>query len=244
MIGMPFIKTLVPMDLFTGSEPLKTDLVYARSEHPENIFGITAYEPHARMILHEDLARIVILAARLLRQRHGWTIVLKDGLRPVEAQARLINTHIVRQNPHWLEEPGRLLSSPGQGAHPRGMAIDVSAVHPDESPVDMGTVFDTMVPASARNHTDLPPAILEDRWRLEQGFVDAAQALSLPILPLPSEWWDFRFPADHYKGFPALSDADLPPPLKMCTPHKPDADWDSHFEQLAKSILLSLQGTS
>ncbi len=224
---------LVPMDIF-GNEPIAIDLVYADAAHPENIFGTAVYAKDARLILHRDLARLVLLTARLLHARHGWTLVLKDGLRPVEAQAALMETAIVKRNPQWLQEP-RLLSGPGQGAHPRAMAIDVSVRN-----VGMGTVFDAMVAESARNYTGFDAAILHNRKKLEGGFADAAAALGLPLLALPSEWWDFRFPASHHGDFAPLSDADLPPPLRMCAASAPDAAWDAHFDGLAKSLPLSL----
>ena len=224
---------LVPMDIF-GGEPLSIDVVYADAAHPENIFGAAVYASSARLILHRDLARIVLLSARLLQARHGWTLILKDGLRPVEAQSALIETDIVKRNPQWLQEP-RLLSGPGQGAHPRGMAIDVSV-----KDVSMGTVFDAMVAESARDFTGFDESILQNRKWLERGFADAADKLGLPILALPSEWWDFRLPASYHGRFAPLSDLALPPPLKMCGDAAPDAQWDAHFDGLAKSLPLSL----
>lgn len=225
------------MDLF-HDEAVKVDLVYADQSHPENIFGIAAYHGAARLILHRDLARIVIGVSRRLRDDHGWTLILKDGLRTIEAQKALIETEIVRQNPHWLGEP-RLLSGPGQGAHPRGMAIDVSALDAAGQPVDMGTVFDAMVPESARAYDGFSKEVLNNRQVLEDAFTEAADALSLPMLPLASEWWDFRFPSSHTAPFAAISDDDLPVSLKMCGldgPVHPEPD----FERLAKDILLSI----
>lgn len=225
------------MDLFRD-EALAIDLVYANASHPENIFDIHAYHKHARLILHKDLARVVIATARQLNKEHGWTLVLKDGLRTIEAQSALIETDIVRKNPHWLGEP-RLLSGPGQGAHPRGMAIDVSVLDAHGQPVDMGTVFDAMVPESARAYDGFAPDILKHRQILEQAFTEAAASLSLPMLPLPSEWWDFRLPASHTAHLAPLSDDDLPVSLKMCGvdgPTQPEPD----FERLAKDILLSI----
>lgn len=224
---------LVPMDIF-GDEPFTIDLVYASANHPENIFGVAVYHKDARLTLHKDLARIVLLTARTLYARHGWTLVLKDGLRPVEAQSALTQTEIVQRNPHWLQEP-RLLSGAGQGAHPRGMAIDVSVAG-----VDMGTVFDAMVAESARDYTGFDATILQNRKYLEDAFVEAAQTLGLPLLPLPSEWWDFRFPASYNTVFAPLSDMDLPPPLRMCGEAAPDTAWDAHFDGLAKTLPLSL----
>jgi D-alanyl-D-alanine dipeptidase len=227
-------RDLVPMDIF-GAEPLEIDVVYADPAHPENIFGVAVYEKNARMVLHRELARAVLLTSRILHERHGWILILKDGLRPVEAQERLVETEIVKRNPRWLQDPGRLLSGPGQGAHPRGMAIDVSV-----KDVDMGTVFDEMTTQSARDYTGFDAVVLENRRKLETVFGDAAARLGLPLLALPSEWWDFRFPADHYKHFAPLRDADLPNPLKICAPAGSDAAWDDHFDSLAKSIPLSL----
>lgn len=232
-------RDLVPMDLFIADEPLAIDLVYAKAKHPENIFGIAAYHTGARLTLHKDLARIVVAAARTIHQGHGWTLVLKDGLRPIEAQKILIETDIVRNNPHWLEEP-RLLSSPGQGAHPRGMAIDVSVLDKDSIPVDMGTVFDEMTPQSARAYTGFSADILQNRAILENAFMNAATALNIPLLPLPSEWWDFRIPASHSGQYAPLSDADLPGPLRMCTEAGPDDAAKEAMAALAKDIANSL----
>lgn len=236
--GSAYARDLIPMDLFCETEPVAIDLVYADALHPENIFSTAAYRKDARLSLHEDMARVVLVAARKLHRAYGWTLILKDGLRTIEAQRTLIDTDIVRQNPHWLEEP-RLLSGPGQGAHPRGMAIDVSAQDTHGQPVDMGTVFDAMVPESARAYDGFSREVLENRRKLEVAFIEAAQDLSLPMLPLPSEWWDFRFPASHTAAFTPLSDDDLPEALKMCgTGGKAHPETD--FERLAKSILLSI----
>lgn len=207
------------MDALAAGKPVVIDLVYADAAHPENIFGAAIYRRGAPMILHKDLAEIVMAAAHILHQRHGWTLVLKDGLRPVEAQEALAATDIVKSHPEWLAEPGRLLSPPGAGAHPRGMAIDVAAQRPDGQDIDMGTRFDTMTAQSARGYMDFAPHILQNRHNLEMAFVDAARACALPLLPLPSEWWDFRLPKSYYGRFDPLRDANLPAHLRMTGAH-------------------------
>lgn len=217
---------LVPMDVFAG-EPIKIDLVYADAKHPQNIFKVAAYDKAMRLILHKDLARVVLLAARTLHKSHGWILVLKDGLRPIEAQQRLVETDIVKANPHWLQDP-RLLSGPGQGAHPRGMAIDVSCEDRNGASVDMGTLFDEMTAQSARAYDGFSPEILNNRKILEEAFTGAAEQLSLPMLPLASEWWDFRFPASYTGTFAPLSEKELKP-LE-----------GKNFDTLAKSILMSI----
>lgn len=228
---------IIPMDIFFGVEPIKIDLVYADKNHSENIFKTALYKPDARLSLYRDFARVVILTARILNQSHHWTLVLKDGLRTIDAQSKMMETDIVKLNPQWLVEP-RMLSSPGQGGHPRGMAVDVCARDEDNNDIDMGTLFDTMTPESARDYNGFNAQILENRKILEQSFVAAARHLNLPLLPLPSEWWDFRFPASYSNQFMPISDDALPKPLQMT--RNDGALTGINDDDLAKSILMSL----
>lgn len=211
---------LLPMNDFAITHPLRIDLVYADAAHPENIFRTALYRDDARLYLHRDFAPVVLRAALFMQQRHGAILVLKDGLRPIEAQAAMQDTAIVRANPHWSDGPVRLLSKPGQGGHPRGMAVDVGVVGVDGRAWDMGTAFDALSAdpdynPAARDFTDLPQAVLDNRARLEAAFVDAAAAHNRPLLPLPSEWWDFRFPASVSEQYAPVSDQSLPPEQKM-----------------------------
>ena len=245
----PFPDTLMPMDLFTGAAPIRIDLVYANPVHARNIFARALYHPQARLWLHEDLARIVLRVATRLYRQHEWTLMLKDGLRTVEAQAMMQESDLVQANPHWSNAPPdkRLLSTPGNGAHPRAMAIDVGVIDADGKEVDMGTPFDffTTDPnnnPAARDYMNFPQTVLDNRRALEKTFTDAAASLDLPIVPLRSEWWDFRFPADLYNGFPALADKDLPPWMQMTG--RPDpampAAIKAAFDKRAETLLNAL----
>jgi len=166
---------------------LQVDIVYAQPHHPENIFG-AVYRPDARLWLHEDLARIVLRAAHLCHEEHGHAFILKDGLRTIEAQAKMARSPIALANPHWMVDgPSRLLSPPGAGGHPRGMAVDVVL-----KDTDMGTVFDHLSEdphnnPAARSYKDFPAPVLTNRAVLEKAMTDAARDLTLPLVPLASE---------------------------------------------------------
>jgi D-alanyl-D-alanine dipeptidase len=232
---------LIPMDLFVPHEPLEIDLVYAIPQHQENIFKTALYHKNARLFLHRDLARIVIAVSRSLHESHQWILVLKDGLRTIEAEHAAMATDIIKENPQWLEGPNVLFSKPGTGAHPRGMAIDVSVVHENGTGVDMGTAFDEMSAQSARDDKNLPSDVLQNRQHLEDAFIEEAAKLNLPMLPLPAEWWDFRFPRAYYEQWAPLSDADLPEDFRMCTaPTKHTGEWQERFDKSAKEVLNSL----
>jgi D-alanyl-D-alanine dipeptidase len=216
---------LVLLDDFTASHPIKIDLVYAKPQHRDNMFRTGIYRSNARMWGHKTLADIILRAAELCHKKTGWIFEIKDCLRTVEAQALMLETDIVKSNPHWLEEP-RLLSPPGKGGHPRGMAVDIILVDKNGDEIDMGTPFDYLTTdrnsnPAARNYTRFRDneqdnqKILYHRRVLEETMMDAAREAGRALLPLPQEWWDFRFLPAHSSLFEPIRDADLPPEMRM-----------------------------
>lgn len=210
---------LIAMDAYTKSHPLKIHVAYARDDN--TLFGQRIYRQDAQLWLHKDLASIVLRAVEICQQRHNHSFILYDGLRTIEAQAAMLKTQRVQDNPHWLEEP-RLLSPPGAGGHPRGMAIDIALLDAQGTLIDMGTEFDYLANDASpdhnpahRNYTGLTDAVVQNRVMLDQSMADAASELNLPLLPLPEEWWDFRLPANIANQYEPLSDAMLPPQMQM-----------------------------
>lgn len=210
---------LVSMNALAASSNIRVDLAYARDDNL--LLGEAVYRPEAQLWLHSVLADIVIKAAELLAAQ-ALRLILYDGLRTVEAQALMLKTRRVQDNPQWLEEP-RLLSPPGAGAHPRGMAIDCSLETFDSRLLDMGTEFDFLSddPAPAHNpaHREHPGLSIEatkNRAILDKAIMQATSALGAELLPLPQEWWDFRLPPNFYEIYAPLSDNDLPPVMRMC----------------------------
>jgi len=236
---------LVPMDLFTDDFPLRIDIVYAQGNHPENIFNTALYHTDARLWLHRDLCAIVLLASRKCHKEHDYYCVLKDGLRTTDAQAAMQKTDIVRANPHWCTGPERLLSMPGQGAHPRGMAIDLILETKDGKQVNMGTDFDHLSSdpddnPARRSYTDFPDEVLHNRKLLESFMMEAARELGHDLWPLPSEWWDFRFPKNVITEFEPLSDRHLPAQMRMTsaeTSRTPENFPDIHFQNLKSELI-------
>lgn len=215
---------LVALDTYTATHPLRIDLVYARPDHADNMFKSAIYAPDARMWCHRSFAPVILRAAVLCFERSGLTFELKDCLRTVEAQELMRDSAIVRANPQWLEEPGRLLSPPGRGGHPRGMAVDIVLIDAGGREVDMGTPFDYLTTdrannPAARDYTRLSADILARRKLLETAMLDAAAETGQEILPLPQEWWDFRFPYAYANTFAPVHDRDLPRHMRMTALH-------------------------
>jgi D-alanyl-D-alanine dipeptidase len=239
------ISDFVYMEAFEEGFPIKIDLVYSDGDHPENIFKTSVYRKGSKLWLHKDLAKVVLFASEIANKDLGYVLVLKDGLRTVDAQEIIYNTDIVQSNPHWTQEgPNRLLSPPGKGAHPRGMAIDLCLMNRAGEYLDMGTPFDYLSPdpganPAHRNYKDFPDFILQNRAYLKNIIVSASYKMKCPLIPLDSEWWDFRYPAGLYEAYEPLYDKDLPYEMRM-TDVSEDAGSepipDSHLDGLNAQI--------
>lgn len=217
------MRTISPADLvclndLTATHPIAIDLVYADANHPRNIFKKAIYKPGAKFWLHRDLAGIVLRASQKLNAQFGYILELKDGLRTVEAQEAIWATDIMKAHPEWADL--HLFARPGGGGHPRGMAVDVGVRDKNGNEIDMGVPFDYFsddpaINPAARDFTGFPETILQNRRDLETAFVQAADERGLPLYPLPSEWWDFRFPKDIVTACAPIYDVDLPDDMKM-----------------------------
>ena len=222
---MPDLNIIAPDDLvsledFAGKHPLRVDLVYALADHPHNMFKTAIYRKDAKMWGHREFVPIILRAAEICYKKSKYIFELKDCLRTVEAQMLMRESDIVKAHPQWLEEPNRLLSPPGKGGHPRGMAVDIVLLDENGDEVDMGTPFDFLTEdrannPAARNYTDFSAAVLGNRGLLEESMMQAAQEAGRELLPLPQEWWDFRFPYTYSNQFEPVSDKTLPPFMRM-----------------------------
>ena len=223
---------LLPLDLFTGDAPIVVDPVYAKADHPDNIFK-NLYHPNARLFAHARLVPVILRAAQLLHERTGWHLKINDCFRPIEAQQRMAGYHL----------PPELVLAPGCGGHPRGMAVDVQPVMADGTLVDMGTPFDfftddlNMNPAAryARNHSE---TILNNRRQLDRAMFDAAKACGEALIGFPEEWWDYRFPACVYEAYEPGVESALPAAYHMVgAPAQPDAALAAAWQAQRQQIL-------
>tara|TARA_R110002126_G_scaffold13118_3_gene56583 strand:- start:106135 stop:106815 length:681 start_codon:yes stop_codon:yes gene_type:complete len=214
------ISDLVHMDGHNGL--YVADVVYADAAHPDNVFGCALYRSGAQIYLHRRLADIVVKAA-VAAKEDGLTLVVKDGLRPMEAQAAMGESPIAKLHPEWLVAP-RLISPPGAGGHPRGMAVDVTLFDAKVGgALDMGTPFDCFpehkdagIWPAHRAYVDLPQICLDNRARLDRYMEGAAAVCAEKLLALPAEWWDYRFYPEESALYEPLSDLDLPDNMRLC----------------------------
>ena len=196
----------------------RVEVAYAKKDNL--LFGEQIYWGDAELWLFEDLAEIVCMAARECYETHYLRLVLYDGLRTIDAQKAMMQTRRARENPHWMEPP-RLLSTPGGGGHPRGMAIDIGLKDENGNLLDMGCPFDFLSenadPAHNPAHREYkhPAAVKRNRAILDDAMMRAAKALGIPLTPLAEEWWDFRLPQSFYGRYAPLSENDLPEKMRI-----------------------------
>ena len=163
---------------------------------------------------------MVKIAANGCLEKHNLRFVLYDGLRTYEAQEAMMKTKRVLENPHWLEPP-RLLSPAGAGGHPRAMAVDIGLETPDSELLDMGCAFDYLAENSHKEHNSAhrefahTQEVLNNREILDNCMIGAAEALNLPLLPLPEEWWDFRMPVEFSEQYAPIHESDLPEDMRL-----------------------------
>ncbi|MBI1327779.1 MAG: D-Ala-D-Ala dipeptidase [Alphaproteobacteria bacterium] len=236
---------LIPLNIFESIANIRIDSIYAQPDHYENIFKEPLYHPDALLSLDVEMAKVVLLAADILKAAKGWRLRVTDGLRPIEAQAAMRETKVVKEHLYWLEEP-QMLSNPGQGGHPRGFAVDVAPELPDGTPIDMGTKVDEMFEAgaenrAARDYTKISPEIIGNRALLEAVMQQAATKLDFPLFPLPQEWWDYRIPADLSNQRDAFSEKHLPGYLRVMDYRPPTSADIAAMEKDAQKIMEDLR---
>lgn len=164
------------------------------------------------MWAHKDIAATTLLAANICHDQFGWRLKINDCLRTVEAQEGMAQ---------YNYDPA-LVSTPGSGAHPRAMAIDIEPIDKNGNRVPMGTAFDYFAEdindnPAARDYTKFRGStaqvfeIWTNRQRLEFAMRYAATSLGHEILPLPQEFWDFREIEEKWGLYEPLKESDLLP---------------------------------
>ena len=205
---------------------LALDMVYADSNHPENVFKTALYRTGADCWLHKDMAAVVALSALTAHTIYGYTLLVFDGYRSPEAQAIMNASAVVMANPEWVNSATPMLSKVGGGSHPRAMAVDVSLLDENGARLDMGTAFDTFpevggVNKAERGFLDFSDniehnaRIFINRTTLEGLFLSSGFFLKTPVYALPQEWWHFQLPIGTVDSHAPLSDSDLPQYMRM-----------------------------
>jgi D-alanyl-D-alanine dipeptidase len=188
-----------------NSNKFDIEIVYSDPNHHYNIFvdehHQSAYLQNADFIVSKPIYKILQNCEQFIPE--GMKMRLYDCMRPVEAQL------FMKQFKDKLNIDYNMLSEPGAGGHPRGMAIDCALVKNDNlygvCSTDYGTAFDDLnfiinqdgskiAHAHRNNLKEISFSAKQNRLQLEIIMQKAALLSRIPLMPLPQEWWDFRLP--------------------------------------------------
>lgn len=162
----------------------------APMENRVNKFGL-AYKAGSKIWLHKHLAEICVDVAINMYRAQGWTMVIFDGLRTMEAGYLLY----CGAKDEWLQD--KLLAPPGKSAHNRALAVDCMLFDANEREVDMGVHFDhTDMKLNRRDYsgTEISEAAKANRLTRERAFLRAALNRDTLVMPLNAEFWHDQVP--------------------------------------------------
>jgi D-alanyl-D-alanine dipeptidase len=93
----------------------------------------------------------------------GYSLMIWDAFRPVEAQFRL---WAVCPDPNFVANPNT-----GYSSHSKGSAVDVTLITSDGKEVPMPTAFDAFSSLADRDYTDIGETIANNALLLEQTMI-------------------------------------------------------------------------
>ena len=162
-------------------------LAYATAD---NFTGAPVYR-QANCYLHQSaadkLSDAIISAGAM-----GFRLRIYDAFRPSEAQWMLWNH---TPDPDFLADPRR--GSP----HSRGVAVDLTLVDEDGTPLEMGTGFDAFTPLSHHGSTGISADAQRNRLILLGLMTQAGWDF------YRNEWWHYQL--FNSRDYPLVSDTEL-----------------------------------
>lgn len=154
------------------------DLRYAGSD---NFTGQTIYDFTDAYLRCGTVRKLSEAQAAL--EEAGYSLLIWDAFRPVEAQFRLWE---VCPDPVYVANP-----ETGYSSHSRGNTVDVTIVDLDGREVTMPSGFDDFSALADRDYSDVPPDAAANAQLLENVMTDCG------FRPYSGEWWHFTDTDDY-----------------------------------------------
>lgn len=191
------------VDITTLDGNILVDLRYSSTD---NFVGEDMYGDLERAYLTRAVAGKVVVAQRLLREKHpDLTLLIYDAARPMSVQRKMYSLVEGTKYQKFVA------NGTYGGRHNYGVAVDLTLAHLDGTPIDMGAEFDEFSAASAVKGTPdtsdpstRTPSVysryLDDMVR--RGVIQELHARNRMILievmyvaglvPYRNEWWHFE----------------------------------------------------
>lgn len=181
-----YLDSLGFVNIAEADSSIAVDLMYTRAD---NFTGVLLYEDLKEAYLHPDAMESLTEAQRLLKERHpGYSLIVYDAARPLSVQQKMWDTVKGTSRYIYVSNPKH-----GGGLHNYGLAVDVSILDAEGTPLPMGTPVD---------HLGEEAHITDEAALVAQGKITEQERKNRLLLrqvmkeagfrPLPSEWWHFN----------------------------------------------------
>ena len=157
---------------------IRVELKYATAD---NFTGTVIYGFSDAYLRYGTVKKLA--AAQETAASDGYSLLIWDAFRPVEAQFRLWE---VCPDPVYVANP-----ETGYSSHSRGNTVDVTIVDLDGREVTMPSGFDDFSALADRDYSDVPPDAAANAQLLENVMTDCG------FRPYSGEWWHFTDTDDY-----------------------------------------------
>lgn len=191
------------VDIQSLDDEILIDLKYSSTD---NFVGVDMYGELNEAYLEAEFASKVVRAQKILKQRHPqYTLLIYDAARPISVQRAM--RRIVEGTPF----EGFVADGTRGGRHNYGVAVDLTIVTLDGTPLDMGAGFDDFTDAASVKGTpdnSDPTTRTVEVYRkyinslYDQGLISRVAAQNRILLievmhaaglyPYRREWWHFE----------------------------------------------------
>lgn len=176
------------VDIQSIDSTIQVDLKYASTD---NFMKRQLYFSIDKLYLQKDVADRIVKCQSYLKTLHpDYSLLIYDGVRPIEVQQRMWDA----LDTIPVSERGKFVSNPkNHSVHNYGAAVDLTIVDESGNPLDMGAGYDDIrkiaypsLEAQFLASGELKQFQVENRKLLRkvmrsQGFIN-----------IPSEWWHFN----------------------------------------------------
>ena len=157
---------------------VRVDLRYATEN---NFTGQAIYAFTDAYLRYGTVQKLAEAQAAL--EEAGYSLLIWDAFRPVEAQFRLWE---VCPDPVYVADP-----ETGYSSHSRGNTVDVTLTDREGNDVEMPSGFDDFSPLADRDYSDVSPEAAANARLLEDVMVECG------FRPYSGEWWHFTDTDDY-----------------------------------------------
>lgn len=174
------------VDVCEMDSTLHVRLMYAYSD---NFMGEAVYANLTKAWLRPEAARMLIKAQQLLKAHYpGLSLIVYDAARPMAVQQKMWSLVRGTDKTNYVSNPSK-----GGGLHNYGMAVDVSIVEANGTPLSMGTPVDFF---GEEAHTDAEENLLQKGKITREEFDNRRLLRSVMrqagFRTIRYEWWHFN----------------------------------------------------